>query len=105
MNAINMTYISDNVQRTLKVQECLQGHELMGITPGDIAKTTKITPSNVTRCLHNLAHHGTAEQHPSVKGRWRLSVSYLVRTANSVLRELDKVNASVYDMKRYQVER
>lgn len=105
MSQVNMNYISDNVQRTLTVQQCLQGHELTGITPGDIAKKTQITPSNVTRCLHNLMHHGTAEQHPTVKGRWRLSVSYLTKTANSLLRELDKVNASLYDIKRYQVER
>lgn len=105
MPKINMKYISENVQRTLKVQQALQGHELTGITPGDLAKATDITPSNVTRCLNNLAFHGTAEQHPTVKGRWRLSVSYLVRTANSLVRELDKVHAQMADIKRYQVQR
>lgn len=105
MTDINQKYISENVQRVLRVQEALQGHELTGRTPGDIAKATDISPSNVTRCLHNLAFHGTAENHPTVKGRWRLSVSYLVRTANSLLRELDKVHAQTADIKRYQVQR
>ncbi len=105
MAEINLNYISDNVQRTLKVQEALQGHELMGITPGNIAKQTGITPSNVTRCLHNLAHHGTAERHPTVEGRWRLSVSYLIRTANSLVVEMDKVHAKMVEIKRYQVLR
>lgn len=71
-------YISDMVQRTLSVQKILAGNELMGITPGDIAKAGKISPSNVTRALRNLKQHGTAEEHPMVNGRWRLSPSYNV---------------------------
>ena len=104
MSGVNMKYISDSVQRTLAIQKVLSGNELTGLTPGQIAKATGISPSNVTRGLHNLLQGEIAETHPTVKGHWRLRVSYLTKTANSLLRELDKGQASVYDLKRYQVE-
>lgn len=105
MPDINMNYISENVQRVLSVQKILSGNELTGITPGQIAKATDISPSNVTRALHNLLQAGVAELHPAIKGHWRLRVSYLTKTANDLLRELDKGQASVYDLKRYQTGR
>ena len=103
MENVNQNYISDSVQRTLTIQKILSGNELTGLTPGEIAKGTNITPSNVTRGLHNLWQSGVVEMHPGIKGHWRLSVSYLTKTANDLLRELDRGQAAAYDLKRFQV--
>ncbi len=105
MADVNPNYISENVQRVLTVQKLLAGNELMGITPGEIAKAGNISPSNVTRCLHNLKHHGIAEEHPMVNGRWRLSPSYLTSTAMNLSRELDRSQSMAFDMKRYEKQR
>lgn len=101
MTEVNKNYISDNSQRTLKILEILAGNELKGLTPGQVAKATGISPSNVTRALHNLLHFGWVELHPQIKGHWRLSVSKLTKVAMGILREVDGANAAVYDMKRY----
>jgi len=101
---VNINYISESTQRTLKVQKLLAGHEAKGLTPGEIAKAVEITPSNVTRALHNLLHAGLAEEHPQIKGHWRLSVSWLTKVAMSILRAVDSVTAAVHDIKRYQTQ-
>lgn len=105
MSDVNMKYISDNTQRVLRVQNFLVGHEVRGVTPGDIAKSTNITPSNVTRALHNLLLAELVERHPQIKGHWRLSVSSLIRISNSIARGVDQSQAAVFDAKRYLVER
>lgn len=105
MSDVNPNYISDNVQRALTVLKILAGNELMGITPGDIAKAGHISPSNVTRALHNLKHHGLAELHPMINGRWRLSPSYLTSVANHLSREIDRGQSLAFDMKRYEKQR
>ena len=104
MPEVNMNYISDNTQRTLKIMEILAGNEQKGLTPGQVAKASGLSPSNVTRSLHNLMHHGWVEPHPQIKGRWRLSVSKLTKVAMGILREVDGANAAVYDMKRYTTQ-
>ena len=80
----------------------MSGNELTGLTPGDIVKATQISPSNVTRALHNLLKGGLVEVHPFVKGHWRLKVSFLTKTANDLSREMDRGQSAVHDLKRYQ---
>lgn len=64
-------YLNDAQQRCLQLIVCLSGNEIEGLAPGDIVKLTGASPSQVTRDLANLKHHGWAEQLPNT-GRWRL---------------------------------
>ena len=76
-------YISDQVQRTLRVMRVMAGHEVHGISPKEIATLAKISPSNITRVLANLEAQQFVECLPSNNKRFRLSAA-LVQIANTV---------------------
>lgn len=59
-------------QRILNVLIRLAGHEVNGLTPGEVAQAAGTRPANATRDLANLAIAGLAEQIPETK-RWRLA--------------------------------
>lgn len=65
-------YVSEPQQRILRLINLLAGHEITGLTPGEIAKGQDCNASQVTRDLANLRAAGFAEQVPET-GRWRLS--------------------------------
>ena len=83
MSEINKSYLSDQVQRTLKVITVMAGNEVNGISPGEIAKVAKTSAANITRILANLQQAGFAEQLPADKTRFRLAPP-LVQLANTV---------------------
>ncbi len=64
-------YRSSTQQRILLCLTRLAGHEVNGMTPGELARVARITPANATKDLANLAIAGLAEQMPDT-GRWRL---------------------------------
>jgi DNA-binding IclR family transcriptional regulator len=64
-------YINAPQQRILGLVMTLAGHEMDGLSPGDIVKAQKCSASQVTRDLANLKHAGWAEQIQAT-GRWRL---------------------------------
>jgi DNA-binding IclR family transcriptional regulator len=90
-------YISDAQQRILGLIVTLAGHELEGLSPGDIAKLQKCSPSQVTRDLANLKHFGWAEQIQPT-GRWRLGPD-IVRIATRHMTALDRAERRLSDMK------
>lgn len=57
-------YTNDSQQRGYKTLLALFGHEVAGLSPGEVAKTVGTTPSNATRDLYNLAKAGLAERIP-----------------------------------------
>src|SRR5687768_6575591 len=65
-------YIYDGQQRVLRVLLALSGHEVQGLSPGELAKGLAIHPSLITRDLANLAIAGLAEELVGT-GRWRLT--------------------------------
>lgn len=69
MSAAN--YINAAQQRVLKILMLLAGHEVMGLAPGEIAKTVGTSASNITRDLANLRQAGYAEQLDN--GQWRIT--------------------------------
>ncbi len=83
MSEINKSYLSEQVQRTLKVITIMAGNEVNGISPGEIAKIAETSASNITRVLANLQHNGFAEALPSDDKRFRLAAP-LVQLANTV---------------------
>ena len=65
-------YTNAAQQRLLQLIDLLAGHELLGLTPGEIAKALTVGASTITRDLDNLRTAGWAELTP--KGdRWRLT--------------------------------
>lgn len=64
-------YDSPGQQRILRALTVLAGNEFQGVTPGELARALGVTPSTVTRDLHNLREAGFAEQIQET-GRWRL---------------------------------
>ena len=83
MSDINKSYLSDQIQRTLKVITIMAGNEVNGISPGEIAKIAQTSSANITRILANLQHSGFAEPLPTDKTRFRLAPP-LVQLANTV---------------------
>lgn len=76
-------YISDQVQRTLRIIRAMAGNEVSGISPTEIAKKTKTSASNVTRVLANLEAQRFVERLPGDNKRFRLAAAF-VQIANTV---------------------
>lgn len=83
MTEPNSAYISDQVQRTLRVIRAMTGHEIHGMSPAEIAKLVNTNPVNVTRTLANLEAQKFVERLPKNDSRWRLSAAF-VQIANTV---------------------
>lgn len=82
-------YRSSTQQRVLQVLLALAGNEFGGVTPGELARATRSTASNMTRDLANLSLAGLAEEIPDT-GRWRLGPK-MVQLALAHLRHMDDI--------------
>lgn len=76
-------YISNQVQRTLRVIRIMAGKEISGISPTELSKLAKISASDVTRVLANLEAQQFVERLPADNKRYRLAVA-LVQLSNTV---------------------
>lgn len=90
-------YICEPQQRLMRLIHTLKGHEIEGMTPGDIAKHNKCSPSQVTRDLANLKHFGYAEQIP-ITNRWRLGPA-VVQIAMAHMTALDRAERRLDEIK------
>jgi DNA-binding IclR family transcriptional regulator len=77
------SYISNQVQRTLRVMSLMAGKEISGISPTELSKLAKISASDVTRVLANLEAQQFVERLPADNKRYRLAVA-LVQLSNTV---------------------
>lgn len=83
--------------RVLEVLDLLfRGDFATGMSPGDIARDLKLTPSTVTRVLVTLEQAGAAERIPET-GRVRPSVRW-AQHATGVLRSLDTAARRVSEL-------
>ncbi len=82
-NNENCLYISDQVQRTLRVIRLMAGKEISGISPTELAKLANVSASNITRVLANLEAQKFVERLPADNKRYRLGVA-LVQLSNTV---------------------
>lgn len=83
MKNINEAYLSEQIQRTLRVINIMAGNEVHGISPGEIAKIADTSSSNITRILANLQKQNYAEPLPWDNSRFRLAAG-LVQISNTV---------------------
>jgi DNA-binding IclR family transcriptional regulator len=78
---------SQSASKVLDVLNVLMGHFAHGLTPGELAKATALSPSNITRYVATLEEKGFAERIAET-GRIRPSIK-LARHAVTIMRSLD----------------
>ncbi|MBB5204422.1 DNA-binding IclR family transcriptional regulator [Inhella inkyongensis] len=87
------------VKKTCDLFRLLSGHELLGLTPGEIAKGLAVSPSWVSINLPALAAEtGFVEQVPGTN-RWRLGVP-LVRIAVTVSVQLNQARRQLDELQQ-----
>ena len=94
--------LATSMQKTCDLFRLLSGHELLGMTPGEIAKGLGVSPSWVSLNLPALATTGFVEL---VQGtnRWRLGVPF-VRIATTVATNLNAARRQLDDIgARYSI--
>ena len=84
------------IQKTCDLFRLLSGHELLGLSPGEIAKGLGVSPSWVSINLPALATTGFVNQ---VEGtnRWRLGPQF-VRIAITVSTNLNQAKRQLDDL-------
>lgn len=93
---IQTNYRCTSQQRILKVLLCLFGHEIEGLTPGQVAKLADTTAANATRDLWNLEEAGLVERLPN-GDKVRISPQ-LGRKALAVLHTFDRAQRNLTDL-------
>lgn len=86
-------YINAAQQRVLQMMFRLAGHEIEGISPGELASAMRTSASNVTRDLANLKEAGLAEKLDNE--RWRLTpriVQVSLAASTAFTRAQDRLN-------------
>lgn len=93
-----------SAEKVLEVLTVLLGHFAHGLTPGELAKATDLSPSNITRYVATLEEAGFAERIPET-GRIRPSVK-LAQHAVSILRSLEAARSRLDELTtRITIER
>lgn len=86
-----------SAEKVLEVLNVLMGHFAHGLTPGELARATELSPSNITRYVATLEEKGFAERIPET-GRIRPSVRF-AQHAMSILRSVDQASQRLDEMK------
>lgn len=90
------------IRKTCELFRLLAGHEVLGLTPGEIAKALSVSPSWVSVNLPALSTTGYVEQVAGTN-RWRLGVQF-VRIATTVATNLNAAKRQLDDVSaRYSV--
>ncbi|HJU70356.1 MAG TPA: helix-turn-helix domain-containing protein [Paucimonas sp.] len=84
---------SQSAGKVLEVLNVLLGHFAHGLTPTELAKTTGLEPSAITRYVATLEEKGFAERIPET-GRIR-PATRLAQQAVSILRSLDSAKQRI----------
>ena len=87
---------SQSAGKVLDVMNVLLGHFAHGLTPTELAKSTGLEPSAITRYVATLEEKGFAERIPET-GRIRPS-SRFAQHAVSILRSLDSARQRIDEM-------
>ena len=94
--------LAGSIRKANALYRLLAGHELLGLSPGEIAKGIDVSPSWVSLNLPTIAEDGFVEQ---VQGtnRWRLGVQF-VRISITVSTNLNQAKRQLDDLtQRYAV--
>lgn len=88
--------MSQSAGKVLDVLNVLLGHFAHGLTPTELAKTTGLDPSAITRYVATLEEKGFAERIPET-GRIRPSVR-LAQQAVGILRNLESAKGRLDEL-------
>lgn len=88
--------MSQSAGKVLDVLNVLLGHFAHGLTPTELAKTTGLDPSAITRYVATLEERGFAERIPET-GRIRPSVR-LAQQAVGILRNLESAKGRLDEL-------
>lgn len=88
--------MSQSAGKVLDVLNVLLGHFAHGLTPTELAKTTGLDPSAITRYVATLEESGFAERIPET-GRIRPSVR-LAQQAVGILRNLESAKGRLDEL-------
>ncbi len=100
----NPSQTTKSAEKVLEVLTVLLGHFAHGLTPGELARATDLSPSNITRYVATLEEKGFAERIPET-GRIRPSVR-LAQHAVSILRSLEASRIRIDELtSRLTIER
>ena len=91
-------YISKGQQRLTMVLLALEGREVEGVSPKEVAAGLQIPPSAVTIALANLAEAGLAERMPQTN-RWRLTPR-VIQIGMSMMRGVEQAKARVAEVEQ-----
>ena len=97
-NETSSKYHSKSQQRILKIIFILAGHEIDGLSNGEISKAIKVEPCKVTRDLGNLRIAGLAEKLFETE-RWRLTPK-LSQIGLAMLEGIDKSQRKTDEVKQ-----
>ena len=89
---------SEAVDRALRVIEALSGNAVNGMSPGDIARSAKATPAQVTRLLAQLIRRGVVET-SRTEGRYRLGPA-IVQLARAHEIDLARAERELAEMRQ-----
>lgn len=94
--------LAGSIQKTCDLFRLLAGHELLGLSPGEIAKGLSVSPSWVSINLPALSSTGFVEQVVGTN-RWRLGVQF-VRISVTVATNINQAKRQLDDLSsRYAI--
>ena len=91
-------YLSDKAQRILKTVDILFGHEIDGLTPGQISQAVGCSPANTTSDIANLIEAGFVERIEAQK-TYRIAARLASRCLAS-LNTIDQAQREVADLRQ-----
>lgn len=102
-NGRSPDYTCEAQQRVLKLLMALFGHEVNGVSPGELASGLGLKPSQITRDLWNLVEAGLVERLPKTD-RTRISPRLGAKALNT-LTAFDQAQRQLTDLRdRYTRE-
>ena len=94
--------LAEPIRKTCDLFRLMAGHEVLGLSPGDIAKGIEVAPSWVSVNLPALATTGFVERVDGTN-RWRLGVAF-VRISTTVTTNLGQARRQLDEVsQRYSV--
>lgn len=92
----NASQTAKSAEKVLDVLTVLLGHFVHGLTPGELARATELSPSNITRYVATLEEKGFAERIPET-GRIRPSVKFAAH-AISIMRSVENARSRLDEL-------
>jgi DNA-binding IclR family transcriptional regulator len=89
-------HTAKSAEKVLEVLTVLLGHFAYGLTPGELARATGLSPSNITRYVATLEEKGFAERIPET-GRIRPSVKFAAH-AIGILRSVENARSRLDEL-------